>query len=112
IFMADGSVTERGYISLNTKGFSYGDNLILSKAIYERLGIRTNINKHNQYYYLRVPVKDSKLFFRTVYKHVCESFYYKLERLAPRLEGDDIVWPPVKAGEMEGNCPSQGEILE
>ena len=92
IFMADGSITKEGYVNLNTKGFSYGDNLILSRAIFECLGIRTNINKHYQYFYLRVPVKDSALFHDTVAPHVLPSFYYKLERLTPRLGDDDIVW--------------------
>ena len=100
IFMCDGG--SRSYksnrcqnfssdITLNTKGFSYGDNLILSKAIYESTGIRTNINKQNQYRYLRVPVKDHVKFVNTVMPHVTPSFRYKIERLAPAL-GDDIVW--------------------
>lgn len=93
IFMADGSVTPEGYVSLNTKGFSYADNMSLSKTIYEKLGIRSNVNKHYQYFYLRVPVKDSGKFFETVFPYVKPSFYYKLERLAPRYEGDEIVWP-------------------
>lgn len=91
IFMADGSVSSRGYVSLNTKGFSYGDNLLLSNSIYNKLGIHTNINRHCQYYYLRVPVKDSALFYDTVKDYVLPSFYYKLERLTPHVEGGEIV---------------------
>lgn len=101
IFMADGSVTERGYVNLNTKGFSYADNLILGKAIFEACGICTNINRNGQYYYLRVPVKDSGKFFETVFPYVTKSFYYKLERLTPRYEGGEIVWPTKKFGEVE-----------
>jgi hypothetical protein len=100
IFMADGSVSDRGYVNLNTKGFSYADNAILSKTIYENLDIRTNINKHYNYFYLRVPVKDSGLFYVTVKPFVKESFNYKLERLAPHNEGDDIVWTPQECGEV------------
>lgn len=91
IFMADGSVSKQGYINLNTKGFSFGDNTLLSKQIYEKLGIRTNINRHYNYYYLRVPVKDCAIFYKTVQSYVKPSFFYKLERIAPRLEGDEIV---------------------
>lgn len=101
IFMADGSVSPEGYVSLNTKGFSYGDNLILSKAIYNRLGIRTNVNRNGPYYYLRVPVKDSGKFYEAVAAYVKPSFYYKLERLAPHYEGDEIVWPPQECGETD-----------
>lgn len=106
IFMTDGSVCERGYVNLNTKGFSYADNMLLGKTIYEKLGIRCNVNRQSQYYYLRVPVKDSGKFFETVYPYVCPSFYYKLERLAPHYEGDEIVWPPQQCGEMGREDPS------
>lgn len=106
IFMADGSVSAQGYVNLNTKGFSYGDNLILSKAIHERLGIRTNINRNGQYFYLRVPAKDSARFHATVVPHVKPSFSYKLERLTPHIEGDEIVWPPQECGEgSRKDCP-------
>ena len=84
IFMADGSVTDRGYVNLNTKGFSYADNQSLGKAIYEKLQIRTAINRNGPYYYLRVPAKDCAVFFEAVQPFVAESFTYKLERLAPR----------------------------
>lgn len=85
IFMADGSVSEQGYVNLNTKGYSYADNVSLSKAIYAATGICSNVNKHYQYFYLRVPVKHSSLFFETVQPYVLPSFFYKLERLTPRL---------------------------
>ena len=98
IFMADGgSYLEKrtkkptAYFSLNTKGFSYADNQALSKAIYEKTGIRSNTHRHNSYYYLGVPQKDSQLFYDTVTPFVLPSFQYKLERVAPALQGDDIV---------------------
>ncbi len=101
IFMADGgtSVDQRwskyAEIKLHTKGYSYFDNLALSKAVYEKLGIRTTVNRHGKYYFLRVKSQDIKLFIETVSPHVLPSFSYKLERLAPVM-GDDIV------------CASQG----
>lgn len=94
IFMADGSVSKGGYVSLNTKGYSYADNMSLSKAIYDATGIKSNINRHGQYYYLRVPVKDSGNFYRAVKPYVTESFNYKLERLAPLAGDGDIVCTP------------------
>jgi hypothetical protein len=81
--MRQGSVTPSPSITLNTKGFSYADNLSLSKAIYESLGIKTNVNRHNQYWYLRVPTNDAGRFVSTIEPHVMPSFRYKLERLAP-----------------------------
>lgn len=91
IFMADGSVAKGGYVSLNTKGYSYADNLILSKAIFDATGVHSNINRHYNYFYLRIPVKDSVLFYNTVKPYVTGSFMYKLERLTPLAEGGDIV---------------------
>lgn len=96
IFMADGgtSIDQRwnkyAEIKLHTKGYSYFDNLALSKAIYEKTGIRTTLNRHGKYYFLRVKSADVKLFIQTVSPYVLPSFYYKLERLAPILGGDIV----------------------
>ena len=112
IFMCDGgsrcykanrSVNFSSEITLNTKGFSYGDNLILSKAIYEATGIRTTINKQNQYRYLRVKSADHLLFVNTIMPYVTPSFRYKIERLAPSYWGDDIVWTPWEHGDIIGD---------
>jgi len=57
IFMADGGTSldlrnKRPHckITLNTKGFSEADNLALSKAIYDKLGIRSTVHRHNKYF--------------------------------------------------------------
>jgi len=108
IFMADGSVSAAGDVNLNTKGFSYGDNMILSKAIYGRLGIQTNINRNGQYFYLRVPKKNNAQFYAAVAAYVKPSFSYKLERLAPWFKGDEIVWPSQECGEdSRKDCPHE-----
>lgn len=89
IFMADGgtSVDKRWStypeVKLHTKGFSYFDNMALSKAIYEKLAIRTTVNRHGKYYFLRVKSADVQLFIDTIKQYVTTSFYYKLERLTP-----------------------------
>jgi len=96
IFMADGgtSVDQRwnkyAEIRLHTKGYSYFDNLALSKAIFEKTGIRTTVNRHGKYFFLRIKSADIKLFIDTVSPFILPSFRYKLERLAPVM-GDDIV---------------------
>lgn len=94
IFVADGgSKLEKrtkkptAYFSLNTKGFSYADNQALSKAIYEKTGIHSNVHRHNNYYYLGIPQKDSLLFCETVRPFILPSFQYKLERVAPAFAG-------------------------
>ena len=96
IFMADGGTfLNKGLypeIALHTKGFSEADNLALSKAIYEKTGVRTNVNRHNKYFYLRVKTKDIPLFINTVKEFTLPSFWYKFKRLAPAM-GDEIVWP-------------------
>lgn len=90
IFMADGGSyldlrfkSPHSRIALHTKGYSYADNLSLSKAIYQKLGIRTTVNRHNGYYYLNVATKDHIKFSSTVAPFMMRSFYYKLERIAP-----------------------------
>lgn len=94
VFMADGGTSlDKGKypeIKLHTKGYSYFDNMALSKAIYEKTKIRSTVNKHNQYWFLRIKSADLPLFVQTVKPYVLPSFSYKLERLAPVM-GDDIV---------------------
>lgn len=108
IFMADGG-TQMGHgkypeIHLHTKGFSEADNMALSKAIYEKLGIRTTVNRHHNYFLLRVKTADVQKFADTVYPHVLPSFRYKLERLAPVIKpGGVIVCSPAESGEAHGN---------
>ena len=94
IFMCDGGTSldlrhknPHAKISLHTKGFSHADNASLSKAIYDKLGIITNTNRHGKYYYLNVATKSHKSFYETVKPFVLESFDYKFERLAPAIAG-------------------------
>lgn len=101
IFMTDGSssldsrwTNPHCKIDLCTKGFSYNDNLALSKAIYEKCGIRTTVHRHKTYYYLNVKTADHIKFVEAVLPHLCKSFYYKLERIAPALKyklGGDMI---------------------
>ncbi len=94
VFMADGGTSlDKGTypeIKLHTKGYSYFDNLALSKAIYQKLGIRTTVNKHNQYFFLRIKTTDLLLFINTIKPYILPSFSYKLERLAPVMGGDIV----------------------
>lgn len=102
IFMADGCArldtrpkNPHGSIQLFTCGFSYADNMSLSKAIFEKLGIRTNVRKHGNYWKLAVPSKDVITFCEVVTPYLCDSFLYKIERIAPYLllkGGEEIVW--------------------
>ena len=101
IFMADGSTgldsrwtNPHCKIDLCTKGFSYFDNLALSKSIYEKCGICSSVHRHGKYYYLNIKSRDHLKFVDSILPHLKESFYYKLERIAPALEykrGGDIV---------------------
>lgn len=110
IFMADGGTSldvrhknPHCTITLNTKGFSEADNLALSKAIYDKLGIRSTVQRQNQYFYLRIKTSDVKLFVTTVLPYVKPSFLYKFERIAPALNklDDDIVWTEWKHSEVD-----------
>lgn len=104
IFMADGSGSLKHGIRFHTKGFSYNDNMALSRAIYEKLGLRTNVNRHNNYYELRLKSADIGKFVDMVNPYICPSFRYKLERVAPhKTVGGDIVWTDWKHSEVIRN---------
>lgn len=87
IYMADGSCVydkrspnANPSITLNTKGFSYGDNWLLKKTIKEKLNLEFNIQRQNNYWYLRLRSKDIGSFFNQVQNFVVPSFKYKLGR--------------------------------
>lgn len=86
IFMADGGryVDKRcdatPIYSLHTKGFSYGDNLLLKKEIKDKFGLEFNVSRHGKYWFLRLRAKDSSAFEEVVSSFVLPSFQYKLGR--------------------------------
>lgn len=86
IFMADGGryVDPRCHAtpaySLHTKGFSYGDNFLLKKALKEKLDLEFNVHRHSKYWFLTLRSKDSEKFEQLVGPHVLSSFDYKLGR--------------------------------
>lgn len=103
LFMCDGCLHEekpnpkKGLINsswnltLNMKRLSYGDQLFLKKTIKENLDVEFNINKQNQYYYLRLRSKDVERFCKGVEPYITESFKYKIRMINPALAGGDIV---------------------
>jgi len=92
-FMDDGWMEKRkdGYkrIGIATHSFTFGDNILLKKAIEEKTGIRFGIFKHklasgNYKFYLRTSKSESERFIEGVYPFLFKSFHYKItERLAP-----------------------------
>ncbi len=111
IFMADGSrhtgvgvSSTKAYYRLNTKGFSYGDNWLLKKAIKEKLDLEFNIHRQNQYFYLALRAKDSELFESLVSPYMLPSFRYKLGRQTLlEIEDDEIVCPVSRDAELGRN---------
>lgn len=104
LFMDDGSnnMYERDgdlYLSikLNTKRLSYGDSLLLKKAIKDNLGIEFNVNKQRYrdriYYYLTLRTKDQAVFLNNIKPYVLNCFAYKLQYPHdwPLSEGGEIV---------------------
>lgn len=112
IFMADGGScldkrwdTPHARLSLNTKGFSYNDNMAISKSIYDKFGIRSTVCRHNKYYYINIKAADNMLFINTVAPYIKKSFLYKLERIAPYIKrmGGDMIWASGRSEEHGRN---------
>lgn len=86
IFMADGgrNVDKRcnatPIYNLHTKGFSYGDNFLLKKALKEKFDLEFNVHRHGKYWYLSLRTKDSAKFEEIVEPYILPSFLYKLGR--------------------------------
>lgn len=108
LYMSDGSlvVSDTTYkggvnpeykVTLNMKRLSYGDQLLLKKAIKEKLGVEFNINRQNKYYYLALRAKDVDMFMKKISRWVLPSFQYKIKEdfrvVNPKyVLGGDIVW--------------------
>jgi len=85
-------VTPSPNVTLNLKRLSYGDQWLLKKALRDNLGLEWNINRHYEYYYLRLRNKDVSEFMRLVTPHVLPSFEYKIIRtIGSEKSDDDIV---------------------
>ena len=103
LYMCDGSLVEdkpnpkkrlvnsSWNLTLNMKRLSYGDQLLLKKTIKENLDVEFNINRQNQYYYLRLRTKDVEKFCKGVEPYIKESFKRKIRMIDPSAEGGDIV---------------------
>lgn len=103
LFMCDGSLVEdkpnpvkrlinsSWNLTLNMKRLSYGDQLLLKKTIKEVLDVEFNINRQNQYYYLRLRTKDVEKFCKGVEPYMKDSFKYKIRMINPVKTGGDIV---------------------
>lgn len=82
LFMDDGSaVLDKGKypdIKMNLKRLSYGDQLLLKKAIKEKIDVEFNINRHYDKWFLRLRNKDASKFLDGVSKFIKPSFEYKL----------------------------------
>lgn len=102
LYMCDGclgkSKNGKGYDSftttLNLCRLSYGDYMLLKKALKDKLDLEWNIVRTNRKYYsLRLRMKDFDKFMEGVAPYIFESFKYKLylRTTNPLKEGGDIV---------------------
>ena len=71
----DGKLTS---LYLHTNAFSYGDNLLIKKALEEQLGLMFNVLRNRKWYELRLRNKDYPKLYDMCMPHMFESFYYKL----------------------------------
>lgn len=95
LYMCDGSLVEEKpnpkkqlvnsswNLTLSMKRLSYGDQLLLKKAIKEKLDVEFNINRQGKYYYLRLRSKDVAKFCKGVEPFIKDSFKYKIRMISP-----------------------------
>lgn len=102
LYMSDGSLVttfrpEIGMVNpsynvtLNLKRLSYGDLFILKKALKDKLDLEWNINKQNQYFYLRLRTKDVNKFMINIKPYMTKSFMYKILDETLLKQDDEIV---------------------
>lgn len=98
VFMADGSRKRiqlansvTSLYRIHTNGFSYGDNLLLAKAIKEKTGVCFDVEKQmGKYWGLTLSRHFNKLFEEVVREFILKSFSYKIARQAPEKDGEIV----------------------
>lgn len=98
-----GLVNSSWNLTLNMKRLSYGDQLLLKKAVKDKLGVEFNINRHGKYYFLRLRTKDVVMFCEGVKPYMKKSFAYKIRVIDPSTEGGDIVCSAQQCAEVGRN---------
>lgn len=91
-----------------TDCYSYGDCVLLQKAIYEKFGILSGLMrrklKNNYGYRIRVSKKSLDAFHKGIKPYIFPSFEYKLHCTnSPSDEGDDIVRASEESEELDRN---------
>ena len=78
-------------LTLNMKRLSYGDQLLLKQTIRDVLGVEFNINRQNQYFYMRLRSRDVEKFCKGVEPYMKDSFKYKIRMIDSVKTDDEIV---------------------
>ena len=69
-------ISRKGY--LNTQGFTYDENLLLSEMLKEKFGIETKIHRDKKYFRLYLNSSELKKLFSIISGYIPPSTYYKL----------------------------------
>lgn len=91
---------------IHTNAFTYGDNLMLKKALEENLGLMFNVVFHKpSWYELRLRNKDYPKLYQGCLPYLFKSFEYKLRVPTKTSEksDDDIVCTTQECVEFDGN---------
>lgn len=95
LYMDRGSFSK--IVEINTNLYSYGDNILLKRAIKEKLGIEFNIkddrsNSGALQYKMVLRKRDANIFMENIEKFVVPSYMYKISRTEiSSIEDDEIV---------------------
>jgi len=77
--MDDGNIKMVG-LYLNTQGFTYNENIKLSKCLMNTFGFKNiTVNKDKNYYRLYISQYDKEKFITIVKPYILPIFLYKLD---------------------------------
>jgi hypothetical protein len=78
--MGDGSLNGR-IMTLNTQGFSYDENLLISVELNAKFGFHSEVIKHKgKYWVVRIPGQDASALRALIVPHMLPIFAYKIPR--------------------------------
>jgi hypothetical protein len=98
LYMSDGCRSKSGEyfnVTLNLKRLSYGDLNQLKDTLKDLLFLEWNINRQNNYYYLRLRRTSEDRMFENIASFILPSFQYKIPEsfrtISSNILDDDIV---------------------
>ena len=79
LIMSDGSLSASNVMILHTQGFTFEENLILSKELNDKFNLHSFVHQHKKkYWVIKFPSSDASQLKTLILAHIIPSIMYKV----------------------------------